>query len=214
MSSIEATSTTSSLRSVQVRARSRFALAVWVVRHSGERPFVVISGGRAYSFASLTRCAARSLRSLGIGVASTLRVVDTRATARFACTRDWGYAVTTGLGDTYKPASRCVYFVALDAGFRCSAFYVKEWCFVHCPPTLFHRLSTGLLWVDGGRGFSSRHHLIAEPREHRCAALLTYWGRTPFLVTVRIPGLLSLYPGSSAWLPCVSRHEGLVELLV
>lgn len=120
-----------------------------------------------------TRFARPSLGSLAslalVGVASMLRIgqhtLAQRATAR---ARDWGYAVATGLGDTYKRSPRYVYFVGCDPWVRCSAFYVNVWCFVHCPPTLFHRLSTGLLWVDGGRGCFSRHRCL-RLRSSRCS---------------------------------------------
>lgn len=104
----------------------------------------------------------RHLRSAGVGLDATLRVGrrdDRSHSAHSRTARDWGYADTRVWGDTYKRASRCVYFVALDTGVRCSAFYVKEWCFVGASPTFFHRLSTGLLWVDGSRGSFSRHQV-------------------------------------------------------
>lgn len=131
-----------------------------LVRSDLRRPRILVASllvARRARFARFRRCC----------VDASHRATH-RATVRYRAPRDRGYAAITGPGDTYKRDPRCVYFVGFDAGFRCSAFYVNVWCFVHCPPTLFHRLSTGLLWVDGGRGFFSRHRCL-RLRSSRCS---------------------------------------------
>lgn len=147
-----------SLRSPSVLERHSSPIAPRAILR---RPRILVASllvARRARFARFRRCCVDASR----------QYATHRATVRYRAPRDRGYAFTGCPGDTYKRSPRCVYFVGCEAGVRCSAFYVKVWCFVHCPPTLFHRLSTGLLWVDGGRGFSSRHRCL-RLRSSRCS---------------------------------------------